>query len=547
MDNDDNDFQSRNFCLAGEDNSKFPLRPFTIPPFDLDVHLHGHLSFDNLVGQGDLLGIPGQDDTNWIESFSTGSSAISNAAAESCSISRRNNVWSEATSSESVEMLLKSVGEDNNVMDEKMVTEKPHSDEVLNTLSNNIDTRLANIDSVEDSAMETPMDPDSAIPLDNSNSTKNDFVEKQPSIDEKPLSVSSGNLIEDLLDDVDANANLVSSSAMCFEDHKLNEKQLIGQKVQEEDTFTSTPSYDHGISGVCNTGLKSTHLNEQMDVNASVATTVKDAIMSEPSSAKKISDLICMTSYMPSVIQIEKSGVLQKCRKSDEKNVTECSTSVLGNFSGSEKLVDSTLLLEEFNEPDYYRNSDVLLNAIVDQDKISSKDVEMDNQMKNTSKDNLLAVADNEDSSRPSNSLKETDSTMEATKTHNVDGREVESSIVNMENIQESEETLNCEHSGGLDENVVSVGNAYSISINDKTNEKQVSEMREPEDPFAQESKNIVVDKSVAKALKDVENVKLDLHEKSYLENVYPLGSSQTNIAGIQDSSTGEDKPGIKF
>lgn len=520
MDNDDNDFQSRNFRLAGEDNSKFPLRPFTIPPFDLDVHLHGHLSFDNL--QGDLLGIPGQDDSNWIESFSTGSSAISNAAAESCSISRRNNVWSEATSSESVEMLLKSVGEDNNVMDEKMVTEKPHNDDVLNTSSNNVDTCLANIDSVKDSIMETPMDSDSAIPLGNTNSTKNDFVGKQPSIDEKSLSVSSGNLIEDFLDDVDANANLVSSSAMCFEDHKLNEGQLISQKVQEEDTFATSPSNDHGFSDICNTSLKSVHLNEQMDIDSSVATTVKDAIMSQDA-------------IVSSVIQREKSGVLQKCTKIDENNIKECSISVLGNFSGSEKIVDSTLLLEEFKETDYYRNSDILHNVIVDQGKIASKDVEMDNQMTNASKENLLAVADKVDTSQQSNSLKETNSTMEATKTHNVEGREVESSTMNMKNKQEA---VNWEHAGDLDENVVSVENVCSISVSNRTDEKQVSEMKEPEDQFAHESKDIVMDKSVVEASKDVGNLKLDLHEKSYSENVYHLGISQINIADIQASST---------
>ncbi|RVW91839.1 hypothetical protein CK203_030136 [Vitis vinifera] len=53
-----------------------------------------------------------EEDNQWIEDFSRGSSGIefSSSAAESCSISRRNNVWSEATSSESVEMLLNLLG-----------------------------------------------------------------------------------------------------------------------------------------------------------------------------------------------------------------------------------------------------------------------------------------------------------------------------------------------------------------------------------------------------------------------------------------------------
>lgn len=114
MDYDDNDFQSQNFQLIGEEN-KFPpsLRSFALPKFDLDDHLQVHLRFDSLAETDVLLGIRGQDN-NWIEDFSSGTSGIefSSSAADNCSISRHNNVWSEATSSESVEMLLKSVGED---------------------------------------------------------------------------------------------------------------------------------------------------------------------------------------------------------------------------------------------------------------------------------------------------------------------------------------------------------------------------------------------------------------------------------------------------
>ncbi|XP_043697615.1 uncharacterized protein LOC122648475 isoform X2 [Telopea speciosissima] len=116
MDNDDNDFKSQSFQLAGEDNSKFlpGLRSYGLPKFDLDDNLQVHLRFDNLVETEVLLGIQSHEDNQWIEEFSREDSAIefSSGAAESCSISRHNNVWSEATSSESVEMLLKSVGQD---------------------------------------------------------------------------------------------------------------------------------------------------------------------------------------------------------------------------------------------------------------------------------------------------------------------------------------------------------------------------------------------------------------------------------------------------
>ncbi|TYH59290.1 hypothetical protein ES332_D08G213000v1 [Gossypium tomentosum] len=119
MDNDENDSQSHNCHLAGEGNNKFPpvLRPYALPRFDFDDNLHGHLRFDSLVETEVFLGIESSEDNQWIEDFSRGGTGIafSSSAAESCSISRCNNVWSEAASSESVEMLLKSVGQDETI------------------------------------------------------------------------------------------------------------------------------------------------------------------------------------------------------------------------------------------------------------------------------------------------------------------------------------------------------------------------------------------------------------------------------------------------
>ncbi|KAF2313099.1 hypothetical protein GH714_009252 [Hevea brasiliensis] len=119
MDYDDKDFQSQNLHLAGEGSNKFPsvLRPYALPKFDFDDSLHGTLRFDSLVETEVFLGIESNEDSQWIEDFSRGSSGIqfSSGAAETCSISRCNNVWSEATSSESVEMLLKSVGQEEHI------------------------------------------------------------------------------------------------------------------------------------------------------------------------------------------------------------------------------------------------------------------------------------------------------------------------------------------------------------------------------------------------------------------------------------------------
>ncbi|XP_061337001.1 uncharacterized protein LOC133284060 isoform X2 [Gastrolobium bilobum] len=134
MDYDDNDFQSQNPHLAGEGSNKFPsaLRPFALPKFDFDESLQGHLRFDSLVETEVFLGIESNEDNHWIDAYSRVSSGIefSSTAAESCSISRHNNVWSEATSSESVEMLLKSVGQEEFIPRETVIQESDACDEL---------------------------------------------------------------------------------------------------------------------------------------------------------------------------------------------------------------------------------------------------------------------------------------------------------------------------------------------------------------------------------------------------------------------------------
>ncbi|KAG1362158.1 hypothetical protein COCNU_10G003770 [Cocos nucifera] len=149
MDYDDYDFQSQNFQLVGEDSSKFPpsLRSFALPKFDFDEHLQVNLRFDSLVEPEILLGIQGQEN-NWIKDFSPGSSAIEfgSSAAESCCISRHNNVWSEATSSESVEMLLKSVGEDEMVNNKAVIGEADMHDQ-LNGIDDQMDPLIRQDDS----------------------------------------------------------------------------------------------------------------------------------------------------------------------------------------------------------------------------------------------------------------------------------------------------------------------------------------------------------------------------------------------------------------
>ncbi|XP_031738515.1 uncharacterized protein LOC101211275 isoform X2 [Cucumis sativus] len=145
MDYDDNDFQSQNLHLAGEGSAKFPpvLRQYALPKFDFDDTLQGPVRFDGLVEPEVFLGIENNEDTQWIEDYSRVSSGIgfTSCAAESCSILRRKNVWSEATSSESVEMLLKSVGqEDINLA--PTVTGESNAREKLDYLTNPMDPTL---------------------------------------------------------------------------------------------------------------------------------------------------------------------------------------------------------------------------------------------------------------------------------------------------------------------------------------------------------------------------------------------------------------------
>ncbi|CAK8562718.1 unnamed protein product [Lathyrus sativus] len=152
MDYDDNDFQSQNLHLAGEGSAKFPpvLRPYPLPKFDYDESLQGHLRFDSLVDTEVFLGIESNEDNQWIDAYSRVSSGIefNSTEAETCSISRHNNVWSEATSSESVEMLLKSVGQEEFVPREAVIQESGACDE-LACLVNQMDPYLKADEKIE--------------------------------------------------------------------------------------------------------------------------------------------------------------------------------------------------------------------------------------------------------------------------------------------------------------------------------------------------------------------------------------------------------------
>ncbi|CDY50137.1 BnaCnng18860D [Brassica napus] len=195
MDYDDSDFQNHNLHLAGEANTKFP--PVSLPRFDFDER------FDSLVETEGFLGIEGNEDSNWIEDFSRGSSGVvfSSAATESCAISRHTNVWSEATSSESVEMLLNSVGQE----DQVIVREKDNSIKTSDELGCTMDQFEPGLETIL-SKEETPTNPSvDDTPGDSSSVCKTDAGQEQV-----PLKDDSPTLVEEEPED---NAILASNTA----------------------------------------------------------------------------------------------------------------------------------------------------------------------------------------------------------------------------------------------------------------------------------------------------------------------------------------------
>lgn len=157
MDYDNNEFEAHSHKLSGEECSKVSsvLHPYALPKFDFDDNLQNHLRFDSLVENEVFLGILSQEDNHWIEDFSRGSSGIefNSSAAESCSVSRRNNVWFEATSSESVEMLLKSIGQEEEAALGEAVIEESDAVIKVGTLEKEMDPILNKQDEVVDNTL----------------------------------------------------------------------------------------------------------------------------------------------------------------------------------------------------------------------------------------------------------------------------------------------------------------------------------------------------------------------------------------------------------
>ncbi|TVU31701.1 hypothetical protein EJB05_23399, partial [Eragrostis curvula] len=231
MDHDDTDFQSQNFQLAGKDNSKFSsgLRPFAVPKLDIDDQLQNHLRFDSLVDSEAFFSIQGHD-SSWIEALSTGSSIVdfSSSAAESCSISKANNVWSEATSTESVEMLLKSVGES----------------EMTGNMDGNAHNQLSGMDSQIDPSNEQPKSGDS--PTDSTVAP----TEKDQSQSTCSEMTGGPECSQSTHSRMTEDPSSTQSQLDHFAPFSMDEKGIVNEKFSSHKTSESSPAADNYFEAV---------------------------------------------------------------------------------------------------------------------------------------------------------------------------------------------------------------------------------------------------------------------------------------------------------
>ncbi|XP_030524907.1 uncharacterized protein LOC115737082 isoform X2 [Rhodamnia argentea] len=246
MDYDENDFQSQNQHLAGEGNAKFSpaLQPYALSKFDFDDNLQGNLRFDSLVESEVFLGIANNVDNHWIEDFSRGNSGIefSTCATVPCSIARHNNVWSEATSSESVEMLLKSVGQEETTLNRTTIGAADACNPATSTKE--MEPNLTHDDSVFSNSEETVKPQLALVPdetLQNYSSIKEAMVD-EPSQVEVASRTHSESFVGGMSVDVDPSALDGNSGAFKAEGSSPNNDKSDDKIPGEVHNLLAKPS-----------------------------------------------------------------------------------------------------------------------------------------------------------------------------------------------------------------------------------------------------------------------------------------------------------------
>uniref|UniRef100_A0A0D9XME6 Agenet-like domain-containing protein n=1 Tax=Leersia perrieri TaxID=77586 RepID=A0A0D9XME6_9ORYZ len=352
---------SQNFQLAGEDNSKFPagLRQFPLPKLDIDDQLHNHLRFDNLIDSEEFFSGQGHGNS-WIEVLSAGSSVVdfSSTAAESCSINRKNNVWSEATSTESVEMLLKSVGEN----------------EMTENMDDNAHRQLSGMDSQTDPSNMQPKSSNSPsgniiVPSENdkSQSTRSEIAEDPSRIQPQLKHITAFSMDEkteqavgSTLSDKKSNYTLESVSERCI---------VRGRSSSQKNTPESCPDVGSYFEAV--------HVDDSLD-NLNIHT---DGVDSRKLDNEPFSDLAPLQNiYATSSYHFEQdnqeSGVPVTTQGTEICHVKENKDGLHGlqNFScTSQHLVASDLTSEVSNAALLSESSDGLLEAITNPVKMLHK------------------------------------------------------------------------------------------------------------------------------------------------------------------------------
>ncbi|KNA20811.1 hypothetical protein SOVF_049010 isoform B [Spinacia oleracea] len=251
MDYDDNDTTRHNIQLAGEGRSRSSsaLRPYDFPKFDFDDTLQGHLRFDSLVETEVFLGIQSQEDNQWIEDFSRVSNGMefNSTPADSCSISRRNNVWSEATSSESVEMLLKSVGQEEMMPGDSIITESnaTHDQGIPNK---NVESSIKLIERTDAYVVNS----DAALPPDElleDCPASGRHIEKQledPSAFHAKVESASG-----ISSNVNQNALCGNGGTLTYESNHSDHEERSGEKLEESQTSVGqTVNFGSGVDSL---------------------------------------------------------------------------------------------------------------------------------------------------------------------------------------------------------------------------------------------------------------------------------------------------------
>lgn len=364
MDYDDNDFQCQNFQIVGEDSNKLPtsLQLLPSPKFDFDEHLHIHPRFDSLVETEVVLGIQGN---SWMEDYTPVRSEIefSTTADDTCSISRPKNIWSEATSSESVEMLLKSVGGEE-MIDQKVSIKEADAVVSLNDVNCQTDTCSRQSDSNSETAdilhTDTPLPPNNC-----------------GGINRYQLVVEEGSLEPSQPDLSSLETKLIVSPGHAFVSSSVPGQALSGV-VQNDDPLPKVSikrTTDDSIAGDVS-GEKSDFITSR-----STADSLSDKVMEEHSEMEICarSDLLA-DSIQKKTNQIGGSNVSYQI--SERLGVGSDPSSAEG-FAFSEPNMDSSLLDEncrglEFTEKaTCFRESQpdcpLPMDAIVEHQKVPSR------------------------------------------------------------------------------------------------------------------------------------------------------------------------------